>query len=239
MYHALDILSAAVEAIDRGSGSAASLVGETGLVVRLVLLLLVGMSAVSWAVIWTRWRLVRRTKRDSHIFMGLFDEKNNLERLREQSKDFPFAPPARIFVAGVSELARCRRHQISADELEKALDARLIKVKRDELDRLTRSIPFLASTGSTAPFIGLFGTVWGIMSSFQQIRTQQTVDIGVVGGGISEALIATAVGLFAAIPAVLAYNSFSNTIDRLSGQYDDFIEFLKVRLRHELTFGDG
>jgi len=223
-----------------------NLVFQAGLVVKLVMILLLFFSVFSWAIIGTKYFQVRRAKRESDQFLDAFWAGENMEEVYTSTKRLRASPLVYVFQAGYQELNRIREHRkkgaanpgatdlpkvelLGVDNVARALR----QATTSEVTRLTRFLPFLATTGSTAPFIGLFGTVWGIMASFQNLAAQHSAGLDVVAPGISEALVATAAGLAAAIPAVVAYNYYLSRIRVLSGELDNFsAEFLNIVERH-------
>ncbi len=211
------------------------LVMQASLVVQLVLLILLAASLYSWAVIFNKWRLLRRAVTADDRFEGIFWQTGDLSPFYEKQRtlDRPTGL-ARIFVAGFKEFARLREQQGMDPQsvLEGAQRAMRVALNR-ELDYLESHLPFLATVGSTSPYIGLFGTVWGIMGSFQALGNVHQATIAMVAPGISEALVATAMGLFAAIPAVIGYNRYTHQLDHLAGRYDVFLEeFSSILQRH-------
>jgi biopolymer transport protein TolQ len=213
------------------------LISATGLVVKLVLLILIGFSLLSWAIIFLKFRVIYRAISDSQQFQHFFWNKRRLDAINKNLGDFPNAPTAALFRDGYQELMRNQRDAgaeepaaFSADMGHAENVARALRrATTQETQRLERYLPFLATTGSTAPFIGLFGTVWGIMDSFHEIGKTGSASLAVVAPGISEALVATAIGLVAAIPAVVAYNHFISTVNVLTGDMDSFSqEFLNI-----------
>ncbi len=213
---------------------------NAGPMVRFVLLILLLFSTISWSIIFVKFRLFRNAKQETETFLELFWEGRGLKRAYMACKDLASSPVARLFRAGYSELGRIQRIQSSTNskvgqknpDVEKPLRSRQAimdnlerSLKRGEVDqvnRMERALGFLATTGNTAPFIGLFGTVWGIMESFRGIGLKGSASLAVVAPGISEALIATAAGLAAAIPAVVAYNFFTQRISALTAEMDIF-----------------
>jgi biopolymer transport protein TolQ len=218
-----------------------SLILGAGIVVKAVLLLLILLSIMSWGVIFNKWRIYRKTKRDAEAFSTSFwggsDMDTLLAGIPQQYKDSPLP---NIFQSGYREYMRNRRDSGSdkdgkivagggLDGIRRALDAALSR----ELEGLSRHLAFLATVGSTSPFIGLFGTVWGIMSAFQSIAISQNTSLAAVAPGIAEALVATAFGLVAAIPAVVAYNKFTSDLKRIAAGMEQFSsEFLNIISRH-------
>jgi biopolymer transport protein TolQ len=210
------------------------LVLNAGPVVKLVLLVLVYLSVVSWAIIFYKMRVIHRATRDSERFLEFFWAKKRFDVIGQGLKEFPYSPLTVLFREGFQELLKGRQRQeedeVSADLGRAENVARALRRATTlEIHRLEKFLTFLASTGSAAPFIGLFGTVWGIMGSFMGIGETGSASLAVVAPGISEALLATAIGLVAAIPAVIAYNHFINKVNILTGEMDNFSqEFLNI-----------
>ena len=220
------------------------MVTGSGLVVQFVLYVLILFSVVSWGIILYKFRQVRVARRKSDRFLAKFLESKNLTTLYAASEHMLPSPVAEVFRAGYEELARLdrKKRQVMNEEglttdlggvanVERAMR----RAASQQITKLERALTFLATTASAAPFIGLFGTVWGIMNAFIGLGITQTSSIQAVAPGISEALIATATGLFAAIPAVVAYNHFARQIRVLSAEMDNFaFEFLNIAERHFL-----
>jgi biopolymer transport protein TolQ len=211
---------------------------QAGLVVKLVMLLLLAFSLTSWYIIFQKYLMYKSSRRESELFLESFWKSKNLADAHKIAKEASVCPEANIFISGYSELQKLHRH-LSRPKGEETLEMRLTNIdnlKRTlvgaqslEMDRLGKSLPFLASTGSASPFIGLFGTVWGIMSSFHQIGIRGSASLAVVAPGISEALVVTAAGLAVAIPAVVYYNHFSNRLEGLENNMSRFIsDFLNL-----------
>ncbi len=219
------------------------LLGNAGLVVRLVLLMLLFFSVTSWAIIIIKWRYIRRAYRESNRFIEYFWKSRDLASAYTKAKQLAGCPIARIFRIGYVELKRVSQTgRPSADpdhgssDLLKGRISGAENVKRalrrainTETTRMTQMVPFLATTGNTAPFIGLFGTVWGIMGSFHGIGERGSASLAVVAPGISEALVATAAGLAVAIPAVIAFNHFMQKIRVIESELISFsADFLNI-----------
>jgi len=204
--------------------------------VQIVMLLLIGASLVSWSIIFTKRRLIRRTKNASDEFEAAFwsgGDLNTLYRSAGRAKGGSLGM-ASIFESGFREFNRALAAGGSSAEkvIEECRRAMRVAQMR-EVDRLEQSLATLATIGSTSPYVGLFGTVWGIMVAFVEIGNQQTATLAVVAPPIAEALIATAMGLFAAIPAVIAYNRYADKVVRLEYRYDGFSEeFASILQRH-------
>ena len=216
------------------------LVTGAGPVVQLVLYLLVLFSVVSWGIILYKFRHVLEAKRQSARFIELFWESRNLASIHESSQELQASPVAHVFVAGYEELLRVsRRNAAETEGLTTDLSgvdnvARAMKRAANvELTKLEQTLTFLATTSGSTPFIGLFGTVWGIMNAFRGLSVTRSSTIQAVAPGIAEALIATAAGLVAAIPALIAYNHFLQEIRVLTADMENFTqEFLNIAERH-------
>jgi biopolymer transport protein TolQ len=209
---------------------------EFGTVVQLVVLLsLLFASVVCWGIIFQKARLLRKVRRHSMRFLDALYSANDLAFTAAAARRFAFSPLARLFRTAHQRLEAGNegRAPLVDDDgagLPTPTLARLRHVLRlaqaEEVARLEQGLPFLATTASVAPFVGLFGTVWGIMQSFHAIGQRGGASLAVVGPGISEALVATAVGLAAAIPAVVAYNHYLNRLRRIEGELENFAEEL-------------
>ncbi len=216
------------------------LVMGAGPVVQIVLYLLIVFSVVSWGVILFKYRHVREAKKQSARFIEVFWESRNLASIHEASRELEASPVAQVFVAGYQELVRVsRRNAAEAEGLTTDLSgvenvARAMKrAANSELTKLEQTLTFLATTSGSTPFIGLFGTVWGIMNAFRGLSVTRSSTIQAVAPGIAEALIATAAGLVAAIPALIAYNHFLQEIRVLTAEMENFTqEFLNIAERH-------
>ncbi len=195
-----------------------SLVLNASLLVQLVMVLLLGMSIASWTIIFKKTAILRGVCRDTDRFERGFWSGGDLNALLEsaQRNTHSDAVLERIFEAGMQEFMKV----CEIDAARRAMKA----TYQREMDALEANLPFLASVGSVSPYIGLFGTVWGIMHSFRGLANVQNATLSAVAPGIAEALIATAIGLFAAIPAVVAYNRSATDVDRLAIRFETFIE---------------
>lgn len=200
------------------------------------LLLLIVFSVVSWAIIVHKWWFLRRAARESERFLTAFWDAKRLDQMYQQSDDYRGSPIAQVFRAGYIELARLKKRSGDEDSLGGGIEnveRALRRSQNSEATALESLTTFLATVGSTAPFIGLFGTVWGIMKAFQDIGRMGSANLATVAPGISEALIATAAGLAAAIPAVIAYNYFLSRIRVLTSEMESFSsDFLNIVKRH-------
>ncbi len=220
-------------------------VSSSGPVVKLVLFILIAFSVVTWAIIIVKIYQLRKAKKQTSDFLELFWEIRNLEKVFDESVRYKWSPVAEVFKAGYRELRRIKsssgddtvgfdgegkhRNKTGLENIERALKKSAI----DETVRIERYHTFLATVASSSPFIGLFGTVWGIMNAFEGIGRLGSATLAVVAPGIADALIATATGLAAAIPAVIAYNYFNREAEVLEMQLDNFIlEFLNICERY-------
>lgn len=202
-----------------------------------VLLLLIFFSVVSWYIIGYKYIYLSRAKRRSERFLEFFWSSTRLDAIYKEAQK-KRSPISQLFKAGYVELSKIKNAEEKSSggawlgdmqSIERALD----RAQTTELTRLEAMLPFLATTGSAAPFIGLFGTVWGIMDAFRAINQAGAANLGAVSGPISEALIATAIGLMAAIPAVIAYNYFLRRLKVLTAAMDSFTnDFLNIIKRH-------
>jgi biopolymer transport protein TolQ len=220
-----------------------TLVLQASLVVQLVMLALAGVSLASWTVIFGKLFGLRKVRARNEAFEREFWSGRSLVDLEQSASgkaaggQGPIgAPMERIFASGMREFLKLRERRLdAAGQLDGARRAMRASFQR-ELDVIESNLSFLASVGSVSPYVGLFGTVWGIMHAFVGLSTKQQVTLATVAPGIAEALVATAIGLFAAIPAVIAYNRFARDIDRIAIQFETFIEeFSNILQRHAGT----
>lgn len=228
-----------------------SLVARSSWLAKFVLILLLLFSALSWAIVLYKSWQYRRAERQSSSFIDIFRRSAKFSEVQAVCRTLNDSPLVGLFQAGYAELnaqlrqqsgpggpggTEARLQMTGVRPTLKSLDAvdrALLRASAIELDKLERRVPFLATTASVTPFIGLFGTVWGIMSAFQRIGAVGATSLGVVAPGIAEALIATAAGLFAAIPAVFFYNAFTNRVKKFATDMDDFsLEFLNIAERN-------
>lgn len=214
-----------------------SLISNASIVVQLVMLVLVLGSVISWVMIFERSQVFSKASRGFSRFEEKFWSGMDLTQLYRQVNANPEDENGAetIFKAGFKEFTRLRQ-QVSADhEAIMVSTQRAMRVAANkEGDKLDNHLPFLATVGSTSPYIGLFGTVWGIMNSFRGLANASQATLATVAPGISEALIATAMGLFAAIPAVMAYNRFSSRADKIMASYEIFAEEFSAILNRQL-----
>ncbi|WP_290652087.1 protein TolQ [Aquisalimonas sp.] len=222
----------------QGEMSILQLVLEASILVQAVMLILVLASVASWALIFRKRSVVSGATRSAEEFEDRFWSGGNLAEIyaRVGSSEEANGGMERMFRAGFREFSRMRKQGASPEaQVEASQRAMRISLSREE-DDLEAYLPFLATVGSTSPYIGLFGTVWGIMNSFRALGAQQQATLATVAPGIAEALIATALGLFAAIPAVIGYNRYASSVERLCGRYETFMEeFISILQRHAHT----
>lgn len=209
-----------------------TLIANASLVVKLVMLLLMTVSFLSWTFIFSKWIAIRRARSQTEQFERDFWSGNDLNLLYQGAVNsrHTIGSLERIFEAGFREFSKLRNQRGNdASALVEGAERAMRATYQREMDHLERHLSFLASTGSVSPYVGLFGTVWGIMHAFRSLANVQGATLSQVAPGIAEALIATAIGLFAAIPAVVAYNRFSHDIDRLSIRFESFMgEFSNI-----------
>ncbi|TFG85816.1 MAG: protein TolQ [Chromatiales bacterium] len=213
-----------------------SLILSASLIVQLVMALLLAASVVSWAIIVRKRRVLKQAVKGSDEFETSFWSGGDLKAIyRDVTKGGqPPSDMAGLFEAGFREFRRLTEQPgMGAAQILESVRRSMHVAQMREMDRLEESLSTLATIGSTSPYVGLFGTVWGIMNSFRGLGNVQSATLAVVAPGIAEALIATAMGLFAAIPAVIAYNRYADKVTRLEVRYDSFIEeFFSVLQRH-------
>ncbi len=210
---------------------------STGLVARIVLLILLFFSVLSWAIIFHKYRLFKRALRDSAEFLQIFRQSKKLSEIRSSCSMLRGSPLPEVFQAGYREIEnQASTGENPAKPVIRSLDSvrRSLQIgSTAELTRLESWMPWLATTAAATPFIGLFGTVWGIMDAFHGLGTAGAASLRSVAPGISEALITTAAGLFAAIPALIAYNQFVHRLKIFGAMLDDFaMEFLNMTERY-------
>ena len=216
------------------NGGIAELILSAGPVAKFVLIVLAVFSIICWALIVEKWWEFRKIRRDTMSFVRIFREARRFSVVYAAAKKYRESPFAQLYLAAGQELATAfggaeatdrmledGEDGVGADILD-TLNRAMRRAAGSEIERMERYLPFLATTASSAPFIGLFGTVWGIMTSFQSIGTQGSANLAVVAPGISEALIATAAGLAAAIPAVMGYNFYVNRVKYWASEMDGF-----------------
>jgi biopolymer transport protein TolQ len=207
-------------------------------IVKIVLILLLAASFWSWSIIFEKTTRLRRLSRNTGAFEDAFWSGGSLEELYDRIAGKPEDPMAAMFSAAMREWRRSVSKGVNMREVRGSVQERIERVMQvtlgREMDRLERYLSFLASVGAVAPFVGLFGTVWGIMNSFESIAVSRNTTLAVVAPGIAEALFATALGLVAAIPAVVAYNKISSDLTRYSSRLDAFAAEFSAILSRQL-----
>jgi biopolymer transport protein TolQ len=212
-----------------------TLVLDASVVVQAVVVLLLLASVVSWSIIFKKSRVISRSRRQAQKFETAFWSGGDLSTLYRsiETKGRQGTGEQSIFESGFGEFSRLRQHGIAADQLLEGARRAMRVAQMRELDRLEQNLGMLATIGSTSPYVGLFGTVCGIMSAFHNLGNVQQATLAAVAPGIAEALITTAIGLFAAIPAVVAYNRFADQVSRLESRFETFVEeFSTILQRH-------
>src|SRR5205085_1248188 len=213
-------------------GEIIDLVGETGPVAKTVLLILLIFSLISWAIILSKWSVLRRARVQSGRFVRAFRKAQRLQDVAAVAEQFRPSPLVGVFESGYEELRRQGGTVRSLLAIQRAMQI----AASEEMTRFERNLPWLAITGAVTPFIGLFGTVWGIIDAFHGLGTAGAATLRAVAPGISEALITTAAGLAAAIPAVIAYNLIGNSIREFAARGDDFgLEMLNAVERQPVS----
>lgn len=216
-----------------------SLFLRADIVVKLVMLVLFAMSFWSWTIIIDKWLRMRRLGEAARRFEDAFWSGGSLDELYERVGEAPDEPMSSVFAAAMKEWRRSAQRGLATTEqskdnlrerIERVMDATLLR----EMERIERYMVFLASAGATAPFIGLFGTVWGIMNSFQAIAVSRQTNLAIIAPGLAEALFATALGLFVAIPAVAAYNNYNNKLTRYAERVEGFMTEFGAILSRQL-----
>ena len=219
---------------------------HAGPMVKFVMLLLLAFSLGSWTIIIMKYRTFKKAQEESAFFVDIFWKSKNLADAYKTAQETTASPEAAIFTLGFNELQKLGRSRAAKQMGEETLEMQLAgmdnlkrtlrKAEDKEIIRLSRSLSFLATTGSATPFIGLFGTVWGIMASFQEIGLRGSASLAVVAPGISEALVATAAGLAVAIPAVVFYNYYINELTNIENDMQGFsADFLNLVERDFLS----
>lgn len=210
-------------------GEIGNLIAQSGPVAKVVLAILLLFSVFSWAITLSKWGLFRKSRVQSARFIKAFRKAPRLQDIAPVASQFEPSPLVAVYQAGFEEYRRQVGNPSGAVKNVVAIQRAMQIAASEELSRLERRLPWLATTGAVTPFIGLFGTVWGIIDAFHSLGTSGAATLRAVAPGISEALIATAAGLFAAIPAVVAYNQLTHSIREFGARMDDFgLEFLNV-----------
>ena len=222
-------------------GDIVQMIVHAGLMVKFVLLILSLFSIISWTIIFAKWIFLRRAKQETEYFLDLFWDGTELKTIYDECDDLTASPIVHLFKSGYSEFIRMRKAQppSTSTRIDSTVQRAMENVERSlrktsihQGTRLERALSFLATTGNAAPFIGLFGTVWGIMEAFRGIGMKGSASLAVVAPGISEALVATAFGLAAAIPAVVAFNHFNQKVIVMMSEMDTFSsDFLSLAER--------
>ena len=216
------------------------LIAQASVPVQIVIGILLLASLSSWSIIFRKRRYIGRALREADRFESRFWSGDDLAQLYRALESRGGATGmAGIFEFGFREFARQRQSATGGEQLLESSRRAMRVAQLKEIDRLEHSLATLATVGSTSPYVGLFGTVWGIMSAFSSLGNVQQATLAMVAPGISEALVATAVGLFAAIPAVVAYNRFADQVTRLEMRFDGFIEEFSTILQRHATRGTG
>jgi biopolymer transport protein TolQ len=222
------------------------LIKEVGAVNQVVLLILIVLSVVSWAIIFQKTMSFRNIERQTATFLDVFRRSSKFSEVQSVCPSLPATPLVGVFQAGYAELNAQFRSTGTAPAANPggaaarpilkslaAVDRALLRASAVEVNKLEKRVPFLATIASSAPFIGLFGTVWGILVTFQRIGVTGSTNLATVGPGIADALVATAAGLFAAVPAVMFYNHFTTKVKGFASDLDDFaLEFLNIAERN-------
>jgi biopolymer transport protein TolQ len=203
-------------------GEIVDLVGATGAVAKVVLLVLLAFSVISWAIILSKWSLLRRARVQSGRFVRAFRKAQRLQDVAMVAEQFKPSPLVSVFNSGFAEYRRQGGNPTGIVTNVVAVQRAMQIAASEELSRLERNVSWLAITGAVTPFVGLFGTVWGIIDAFHGLGTAGAATLRAVAPGISEALITTAAGLVAAIPAVIAYNLIGGSIREFAARGDDF-----------------
>jgi biopolymer transport protein TolQ len=208
---------------------------RSSLIVQLVMIALIVASVWVWAVTFSKLAMFRRSRKNAAAFDAAFWSGEPLDELYDKIGDSPSSAAERLFVAGMTEWRRSLRDDgVLIPGVQQRVDRSMDVAIARESERLNNGLNFLATTGATAPFVGLFGTVWGIMRSFQEIAISGNTSLAVVAPGIAEALLATGLGLLAAIPAVILYNKLSSDADSLIANYEGFADEFSTLLSRQL-----
>ena len=212
-----------------------TLIADASLLVQIVMALLAAVSIASWVMIFQRWRALDRVQLELNEFEDYFWSGIDLRELhKDLGNDTSLTGIETVFVSGFTEFQRLSEQpNTDPDSIMQGVQRVMrVEVSREE-EQLEKHLGFLATVGSTSPYVGLFGTVWGIMNSFRALGNVHQATLAMVAPGIAEALIATAMGLFAAIPAVVAYNRYANDVERLTNRYDTFVEEFSTILQRQ------
>ena len=226
-----------ITVIDNLDASIWGLILQADLVVRLVMLMLLMLSIMSWSIIFEKVSKIKSLNKKASQFEKIFWSGLTIEKISKDIGNSPKHPMESIFLSGMKELSFSKenisKNSFDNQMLEHRIEKTMVSTFNKEIESIEKNTSLLATTGSSAPFIGLFGTVWGIMNSFQSIATSKNTYIAIVAPGIAEALLATAMGLLAAIPAVIAYNKITADINRYSSRLEIFLsDFSSILSRH-------
>jgi biopolymer transport protein TolQ len=215
-------------------GEIVDLVGQSGVVAKTVLLILLAFSVLSWAIILSKWSLIRRARVQSGRFVRAFRKAQRLQDVAAVAEQFKPSPLIGVFEGGYEEFRRQVGNPGGIVKNTQSVQRAMQIASSEEITRLERNLPWLAITAAATPFIGLFGTVWGIIDAFHGLGTAGAATLRAVAPGISEALITTAAGLAAAIPAVIAYNLLGSSLREFAARTDDFsLEFMNAVERQQ------
>ena len=243
-YYVLALQGPVAPSLDGAFGGTMELIARSSPIAKAILLILLLFSVVSWTIVLYKLWQFRRAEQQTTSFLDVFRKSSKFSEVQSVCRSLSESPLVGIFQSGYGELNAQLRQQSSSEQAAEegsrprlksieALDRALLRASSVEVNKLERRVPFLATTASITPFIGLFGTVWGIMGAFEGIGQTGSTSLGVVAPGIAEALIATAAGLGAAIPAVYFYNHLTNRVKLSASSMDDFsLEFLNIAERN-------
>ena len=226
-----DITSQAVGLASNTDFSILSLFLRADFIVKSVIIILIASSVYSWAIIFDKFIMFRKINKDSEDFEERFWKSKSAETFYNSLPNKLEDPMSLVFQDAMEGLLKKKSRVNLSERMSASLEAGIER----QMTKIEKGFTFLATVGSTAPFIGLFGTVWGIMNSFQSLGNVHQATLALVAPGIAEALVATAMGLFAAIPAVIAYNRFSSELDRIQGKYEIFVEEFVAILRRQVN----
>jgi biopolymer transport protein TolQ len=217
------------------------LIGHSGPMAMLVLLVLLMASLLCWAIIFSKWTSLRRVRSQNASFLEIFWHSKTIDEIVDKTENFQASPIAMVFRSGIRELRKLASDELANAGIEKIenIQRALVRASNTEISHLEKNVGWLATTASAAPFVGLFGTVWGIMNAFQNIGATGAANLAVVAPGISEALITTAFGIGAAIPAVVAYNHFAGQIRRVSVDMESFSQDFMNIIQRSVLAGAG
>ena len=232
----------AIAAMPRSGMGVLGLFGETGWVGKGIVIILMGFSIVSWAMILLKYQFLRRSERESHAFLAAYRKTKNIDDLAKHAESKKYSPLATLFLEGLRETESIIKSlpdgKVTEEErplISQEVERSLKITTQDEIVYMERYLAFLGTTGTVGPLLGLFGTVWGIMDAFYGIGLKGAGDIGALAPGLAAALINTISGLFVAIPAVIAYNYFADKIRDIAIRCDSFsMEFLSYLERNLL-----